>query len=52
MLFKRAILTAKAHRPAYGTDGDYFSKPSVEDMVEAAYGMLSEVDPKRFPELF
>jgi pyruvate/2-oxoglutarate/acetoin dehydrogenase E1 component len=35
-------LTAKAHRPAYGTDGDYFSKPSVEDMVEAAYGMMSE----------
>ena len=45
-------LTAKAHRPAYGTDGDYFSKPSVEDMVEAAYEMMSEGDPKRFAELF
>jgi 2-oxoisovalerate dehydrogenase E1 component len=44
-------LTAKAHRPAYGTDGDYFSKPSVEDMVEAAYGIMSEGNPKRFPEL-
>jgi pyruvate/2-oxoglutarate/acetoin dehydrogenase E1 component len=29
-----STLTAKAHRPAYGTDGDYFSKPSVEDVVE------------------
>ncbi len=45
-------LTAKAHRPAYGTDGDYFSKPSVEDMVEAAFGIMSEADPKRFPGLF
>ncbi|MGV9010997.1 MAG: alpha-ketoacid dehydrogenase subunit alpha/beta [Flavobacteriales bacterium] len=33
-------LTAKAHRPAYGTDGDYFSKPSVEDVVEAVVGMV------------
>jgi len=33
-------LTAKAHRPAYGSDGDYFSKPSVEDVVEAAIEML------------
>jgi hypothetical protein len=52
MLFRSTILTAKAHRPAYGTDGDYFSKPSVEDMVEAAYGLMSEGNPKRFPELF
>ncbi|MBK9421183.1 MAG: transketolase [Flavobacteriales bacterium] len=33
-------LTAKPHRPAYGTDGDYFSKPSVEDVVEAVVGMV------------
>jgi hypothetical protein len=33
-------LTAKAHRPAYGSDGDYFSKPSVEDVVEAVIEML------------
>jgi len=52
MLFRRAILTAKAHRPAYGTDGDYFSKPSVEDMVEAAYGIMSEADPRRFAGLY
>ncbi|MBP9078676.1 MAG: transketolase [Flavobacteriales bacterium] len=37
-----ATLTAKAHRPAYGTDGDYFSKPSVEDVVEAVLGMVKE----------
>ncbi len=37
-----ATLTAKAHRPAYGTDGDYFSKPSVEDVVEMAVGMVRE----------
>jgi len=45
-------LTAQAHRTAYGTDGDYFSKPNVEDMVEAAYNMLSETDPQKFPSIF
>ena len=35
-------LTAKAHRPAYGSDGDYFSKPSVEDVVEKVVGMVME----------
>lgn len=37
-----ATLTAKAHRPAYGSDGDYFSKPSVEDVVEKVVGMVKE----------
>ncbi len=45
-------LTAKAHRTAYGTDGDYFSKPSTEDMVEAAYAIMSEADPQRYPNIF
>lgn len=45
-------LTAQAHRTAYGTDGDYFSKPSIEDMVEAAYAIMSEADPNRFPNIF
>ncbi len=45
-------LAAKPHRPAYGTDGDYFSKPSVDDMVEAAYEMMSEANPKRFAGLY
>lgn len=45
-------LTAKAHRPAYGTDGDYFSKPSVEDIFEKVYTMMHEANPKRYPALF
>lgn len=45
-------LSAKDHRPAYGTDGDYFSKPSVDDIIEKAYGILSESDPIKFPNLF
>ncbi|MFZ9156227.1 MAG: transketolase C-terminal domain-containing protein, partial [Schleiferiaceae bacterium] len=35
-------LTAKAHRPAYGSDGDYFSKPSAEDVVDAVLEMVGE----------
>ena len=42
-------LTAKDHRPAYGTDGDYFSKPSVDDIVESVYGIMNESNPKRYP---
>ena len=44
-------LTAKAHRPAYGSDGDYFSKPSVEDVYEAVYAVMHEVNPNEFPSL-
>ncbi len=44
-------LTAREHRPAYGSDGDYFSKPSVDDMVEAVYNMMSETDPGQFPPI-
>jgi len=43
-------LTAKGHRPAYGTDGDYFSKPSVDDVVETVYEIMSETDPSSFPK--
>ena len=45
-------LAAKAHRPAYGTDGDYFSKPSVEDITEAAYAMMHEFDPAAYPPIY
>lgn len=45
-------LTAKNHRPAYGSDGDYFSKPSVEDVLEKLYGMMHEANPSKFPALF
>ena len=44
-------LTSKAHRPAYATDGDYFSKPNAEDIFEKVYGIMHEVDPKSFPKL-
>ncbi|MFM9027335.1 MAG: thiamine pyrophosphate-dependent enzyme [Bacteroidota bacterium] len=42
-------LTAQAHRPAYGSDGDYFSKPSAEDVTDIVYELLHEYDPDRFP---
>jgi pyruvate/2-oxoglutarate/acetoin dehydrogenase E1 component len=44
-------LTAKAHRPAYATDGDYFSKPSAEDIFEKTYAIMHEAEPQRFPAL-
>ena len=44
-------LTAKPHRPAYGTDGDYFSKPSNEDIFEAVYNIMHEVSPEDYPKL-
>lgn len=42
-------LTAKAHRPAYGTDGDYFCKPSSEDVFEKIYSIMHESNPNKFP---
>ncbi|MBK8981046.1 MAG: transketolase [Ignavibacteria bacterium] len=42
-------LAAKEHRPAYGTDGDYFSKPNSEDIFEAVYEIMNESDPKQYP---
>lgn len=44
-------LTAHAHRPAYGTDGDYFSKPSEEDIFEAVYNLMHEANPEDYPKL-
>ena len=49
---KPITLTAKAHRPAYGTDGDYFSKPSAEDIFETAYQMMHEANPTKFKSLY
>jgi len=49
---KPQTLTSKAHRPAYGTDGDYFSKPSAEDIFEKIYAMMSEARPNQFPDLY
>ncbi|HBC79281.1 MAG TPA: transketolase [Bacteroidales bacterium] len=41
-------LTAKEHRPAYTTDGDYFSKPNAEDIFDAVYGMMKEAVPEKY----
>jgi len=49
---KPQTLTAKAHRPAYGTDGDYFSKPQTEDVFEKVYEIMSEANPDDFPKLY
>ncbi len=45
-------IAAKAHRPAYGSDGDYFSKPNTDDIVDEVYSILSEVDPEKYPEIY
>jgi 2-oxoisovalerate dehydrogenase E1 component len=45
-------LAAAPHRPAYGSDGDYFSKPNREQIVEAVYAIMRESDPERFKEIF
>jgi len=45
-------LSAKDHRPAYGTDGDYFSKPSIDDIVEAAYAIMNEANPSAYPAIY
>ena len=47
-----STLSAKDHRPAYGTDGDYFSKPSVHDIVEKVYAIMSETDPTKYPSIY
>ncbi|MFY7741756.1 MAG: alpha-ketoacid dehydrogenase subunit alpha/beta [Flavobacterium sp.] len=49
---KPQTLAAQPHRPAYGTDGDYFSKPSVEDIYEKVYAMMNEVNPREYPGLY
>ena len=45
-------VTSKDHRPAYGSDGDYWSKPNREQIFEAAYEMMHETDPENFPIYF
>jgi pyruvate/2-oxoglutarate/acetoin dehydrogenase E1 component/TPP-dependent pyruvate/acetoin dehydrogenase alpha subunit len=45
-------LTAKEHRPPYGSDGDYFTKPSLDDIVEAVYGMMSDANPGKYPKIY
>ncbi len=45
-------LAAKEHRPAYGSDGDYFSKPSADDVFDCIYALMYEVNPAQFPKIY
>ena len=47
---KPQCLSAKAHRPPYGVDGDYFSKPNVEDVVKSVYEIMHESSPEAYPK--
>jgi pyruvate/2-oxoglutarate/acetoin dehydrogenase E1 component/TPP-dependent pyruvate/acetoin dehydrogenase alpha subunit len=49
---KPITLTSKEHRPAYGSDGDYFSKVNAEDVFDYVYAMMNEADPHKFPEIY
>lgn len=49
---KPVTLSAKDHRPAYGTDGDYFSKPNQETIFDAIYSLMREVDPAKYPAIY
>ena len=45
-------VTAHEHRPAYSSDGDYFSNPNAEDVFEAIYGIMNEADPVKYPKIY
>ena len=45
-------LAAQPHRPAYGSDGDYFSKPNREDVFRAVYELMHDAEPERFPRFY
>jgi hypothetical protein len=45
-------LPGKPHRPAYGSDGDYWSKPNVETIVATVYDLMHEADPKSYPRFY
>jgi pyruvate/2-oxoglutarate/acetoin dehydrogenase E1 component/TPP-dependent pyruvate/acetoin dehydrogenase alpha subunit len=49
---KPVAISAEAHRPAYGTDGDYFSKPNVDNIFDAAYQLMREAFPQKFRDLY
>jgi pyruvate/2-oxoglutarate/acetoin dehydrogenase E1 component/TPP-dependent pyruvate/acetoin dehydrogenase alpha subunit len=49
---KPVTITAKEHRPAYASDGDYFSKPNSEEVFEKVYQLMGEVNPTKFPSLY
>jgi pyruvate/2-oxoglutarate/acetoin dehydrogenase E1 component/TPP-dependent pyruvate/acetoin dehydrogenase alpha subunit len=45
-------MAAKDHRPAYGSDGDYFSKPNLDDIIEKVLDMMHDLDPQSFPKVY
>ena len=49
---KPKTICSKEHRPAYGSDGDYFSKPSVDDVFEEIYNLMHEYDPNAYPKIY
>ncbi len=49
---KPITITGKEHRPAYASDGDYFSKPNAEEVFEKVYAVMRESDPQKFPALY
>jgi len=49
---KPTTLSAKEHRPAYGSDGDFFSKPTVEDIFDAVYKIMRESNPEKYPAIY
>jgi 2-oxoisovalerate dehydrogenase E1 component len=49
---KPVTITAKEHRPAYASDGDYFTKPSVEVVFEKIYEVMRDADPEKYPSIY
>jgi pyruvate/2-oxoglutarate/acetoin dehydrogenase E1 component/TPP-dependent pyruvate/acetoin dehydrogenase alpha subunit len=47
-----ATVSGQSHRPAYSSDGDYFSKPNVETVFDTVYKLMSEVNPQLYPEIY
>ena len=48
---KPITITAKNHRPAYGTDGDFFSKPNLNDIINNIYELIAETNPNKYPPI-
>jgi len=49
---KPLTITAKDHRPAYGDDGDYFSKSNTDDIIDNCYQLMHESNPEKYPSIF
>jgi hypothetical protein len=46
------VIAAKDHRPSYGSDGDYWSKPNRESIFAGVYEVMREANPRKYPKLF